>query len=122
MTIHERAYEVGSIAQLLQVNNDGEDLANADQDYRRVMAAISEHLDSFGGTAAGELTLKFTFTGDAKGVDVSVECTRKLPKRPKTKARYFATQGGDGLTLKNPNRETLFPGADLGRHRAGQPL
>lgn len=120
--IDPRAYEVASIAQLLTVNNEGDDLAHADVDYRRVMAAITEHIGAFGGEAAGELTIKFKFKGDAKGIDVAIETERKLPKRPTSKARYFATGRGDGLTLRNPNRETMFPGQDLGRRRAGDPL
>lgn len=119
--IDGRAYEVGSVTQLLMVNNDGDDLAHANLEYRRIMTSINEHVEEFGGTAAGELTLKFKFKGDAKGVDVAIESAKKLPKHPSTEARYFVTRQGDGLTLQNPNRETMFPGADLGRRRAGDP-
>ncbi|KAA0571103.1 hypothetical protein [Azospirillum sp. Sh1] len=119
--IDARAYEVASVAQLLTVNNEGDDLANADTDYRLVMAAITEHIGAYGGTATGEVTIKFKIVADAKGVDVAIETTRKMPKRPLSKARYFTTGKGDGLTLRNPNRETMFPGQDLGRRRFGDP-
>lgn len=119
--IDARAYEVASLAQLLTVNNDGDDLAHADVEYHRLMATINEHVSEFGGEAGGELTLKFKFKGDAKGVDVAIETTRKVPKHPANKARYFVAPKGDTLTMQNPNRETMFPGADLGRFRAGQP-
>jgi hypothetical protein len=114
------AYRIKSILNLLQVNNDGDDLAAADQLYQQLMGALTKHLEEHGGSATGKLRLNFTFAVDAKGVDVAVEpAIVAVPKRPKTKMRYFASDAGTGLTLKNPNAGTLFAGDDLGRKRRG---
>lgn len=120
--IHAEAHQVNSLIQLLGVNNDGDDLARADKLYRDVMAACTEHVGDHHANAKGELNLKIIFQADNKGVDVTIESSAKTPKPPVTKSRYFATEDGDGLTLKNPNRGTMFDGVNLGRRRAGDPL
>lgn len=117
--IDPRAYEIPSLINLLQIHNDGDDLARADALYRGVVAATTEYLGEHGGTAAGEITVKIKITADAGGVDATIESDAKVPKPPKIKMRYFATDKGDGLTLRNPNRNSMFPGVDLGRRRAG---
>lgn len=117
--IDPRAYEIPSLINLLQTHNDGDDLARADTLYHKVMAAATEHIGEHGGAAAGEITLKVKIAADAKGVDVTIESDAKAPKPPKTKMRYFANDRGDGLTLRSPNRDTMFPSADLGRRRRG---
>lgn len=113
--------QVHSLITLLQTNTDGDDLAHADECYRAVMSALTAHIEAYHGTAKGELTIKASFAADPKGIDVTIETSSKLPKPPKSKSRYFANDRGDGLTTRNPNRDTMFPGADLGRRRANDP-
>jgi|AGTN01.3.fsa_nt_gi hypothetical protein len=115
--IDPRAYEIPSLVNLLQTHNDGDDLARADAPYHQVMAAATENIGEHGGSAAGEIILKVKITADAKGVDVTIESDAKVPRPPRMKMRYFANDRGDGLTLRNPNRDTMFPATDLGRRR-----
>lgn len=115
--INEKAYEVQGVAHLLQVNNDGDDGARINDDFRRLMSAVTEHVGEHGGEAKGKMTIVIAVAADARGIDITVSSTAVLPPHPKCKMRYFATDKGDGVTLRNPNRETMFPGADLGRRR-----
>lgn len=113
----DRAYELRSLVNLLQVHNQGDDLADLDRDLAKAISVITERIGAHGGSHAAELTITLKLTGDHKGFDVTVSGKVKLPARPVTKDRYFATEAGDGLTLKNPNKGTMFEGADLGRAR-----
>jgi membrane-associated protease RseP (regulator of RpoE activity) len=117
--INPKAYEVQGIAHLLQANNDGDDGAKIDDDYRRMMRDLSAHLDEYGGAPKAKMTITIEVTVDNKGTDVSITSKATTPVRPKSKARYFVNDKGDGLTLMNPNKDTMFPGVNLGRRRQG---
>jgi signal transduction histidine kinase len=116
---HDRAYEVRSFSQLCQVVNQGDDLAEIDADLRRVVSQITDNVAKYGGAHKGEITVKLTLTADNKGVDVQITASTKTPGRPVTKDRFFVTDSGDTLTLRNPNKGTLFEGSDLGRATRG---
>jgi hypothetical protein len=45
-----------------------------------------------------------------------MDVSSKLPKRPVIKERFFMSPE-NVLTLQDPARDSLFPGADLGRSR-----
>ena len=66
---------------------------------------------------SAQLIIKVDFAADAKGLDVSIACESKLPKRPIIKERFFMSEKNT-LTLQDPAKDSLFEGADLGRRRA----
>lgn len=119
--IDKRAYEVASVSRLLDIHNDGEDGNRANDEYRHMTRQITKHVEEHGGSAKAKLVIEIEMAADSKGIDVTITSSSKTPAPPKTKSRYFVSDTGDVLTLQNPNRGSLFPGADLGRHRAGQP-
>lgn len=115
----ERAYEIRRFVQVLERYNQGDDLERIDHDLQRAVAACTDHVANFGGTAKASLTVALTMTADAKGVEISVVPTLKLPGRPVVKDRFFISERGDTLTLRNPNRGTMFEHVDLGRAPRG---
>ncbi|MFN3075860.1 MAG: hypothetical protein ABT940_03065 [Alphaproteobacteria bacterium] len=111
----ERAYELPTVERLIAALSGGDGNFDATKDYQAVISAISEAVENHGGTAKGTLTLKFQFTADAKGVDVVLDSSARLPTRPKVKDRLFVSGKGTTLTAMDPARDTLFAGSDLGR-------
>lgn len=111
------AYEVKTVDRLVAVLNSGDDGAEATRQYRTIMDTLASYIQEHGGKHKGELTIKFGFTADAKGLDVQMDVTSKLPKRPIIKERFFMSPGNT-LTLQDPARDSLFAGSDLGRRRA----
>ena len=116
--VDDRAYELPNLARLIEAHNQGDDHAEFTAKMREVLSRCSNHIQEHGGAAKGQLTLTIDFAVDAKGVDVAMQAKVAYPKPPVVKDRYFVTDQGDGLTLKNPNKGTLFEGNDLGRRRA----
>lgn len=110
------AYEVKTVDRLVAVLNSGDDGAEATRQYRNIMDTLASYIQEHGGKHKGELTLKIAFTADAKGLDVQMDVSSKLPKRPVLKERFFMSPG-NVMTLQDPARDSLFPGADLGRQR-----
>jgi hypothetical protein len=110
------AYEIRTVDRLVAVLNQGDDGSEATRHYRDIMARLAELQQEHGGKHKGQLTLTFDFAGDAKGVDVTLTVKSKIPGRPILKERYFLSET-NVLTLQDPARETLFPGADLGRRK-----
>ncbi|WP_044558698.1 hypothetical protein [Azospirillum sp. B4] len=118
--MNDRAYEIPTVARLLETHNQGDDGAALNEKFAQVLENLGAHVAEHRGTAKGEVTVKITLTADPKGVDVEIAFEGKVPRRPKTKDRYFLTERGNALTLKNPNQGTMFEGRDLGRApRAG---
>lgn len=114
---NDRAYEIRSVDRMLAVLNHGDDCEDATRDYRQLVAALKEHVERYGGNTKGKMILTFDFVADARGVDVAMNVTTKIPARPRIKDRYFISECGETLTGKDPGKETLFPGADMGRKR-----
>lgn len=108
------AYEVRSLARLIGIVNDGDSLA-ADEDYHKLMARLSEHVERHGSATRGSITLKLDISADPKGVDVVLTHAFAIPKSPTAKTRFFVTDRGDDLTAKNPNQKTMFEDVNLGR-------
>jgi len=111
------AYEVKTVDRLVAVLNTGDDGAEATRQYRNIMETLAGYIQEHGGKHKGELTLKLSFNADAKGLDVQMDVSYKLPKRPVIKERFFMSPNNT-LTLQDPARDSMFPGADLGRRRA----
>lgn len=111
------AYEVKTVDRLIAVLNTGDDGAEATRQYRNIMDTLANYIQEHGGKHKGELALKIAFTADAKGLDVQMDVASKLPKRPVIKERFFMSPENT-LTLQDPGRDSLFPGADMGRRRA----
>ncbi len=112
------AYEVKSVDRLIAVLNTGDDGAEATRQYRNIMDTLASYIQEHGGKHKGELNLKIQFTADAKGLDVQMDVTSKLPKRPIIKERFFMSPE-NVLTLQDPGRESFFPGVDMGRRTRG---
>lgn len=112
--LESRAYEVRTIDRLMAVLNDGDDCNAASTKLRQLIAELEEYQESHGGKHKGAMTLKFTFTRDAKGMDVQMDFTIRSPPRPVLKDRLFVTERGD-LTRKDPGKGTMFEGYDMGR-------
>lgn len=110
----DAAYEVQTVDRLVATINAGDDGNDATQDYRRLMETLNKYVEDYGGKHKGSLTIKLEFAADPKGVDVTMTSQATLPKRPTNKERFFISERGT-LTLKDPGRDTLFPGADMGR-------
>lgn len=110
------AYEVKTVDRLVAVLNSGDDGAEATRLYRHAAETCAEYVREHGGKHKAQIILKINLEVDPKGVDVSLEVDAKLPKRPKQKERFFLTPDNE-LTLQDPARDSLFPGADLGRAR-----
>lgn len=119
MAADDRAYALPTLARLIEAHNNGDDHSLMTDKMREVILRCSEHIHEHGGTAKGEITIKVTFAVDAKGVDVAMETKLAYPKPPIVKDRYFVSDKGDELTMKNPNKGTMFEGDDLGRRRNG---
>ncbi|KAF0115163.1 MAG: hypothetical protein FD149_1675 [Rhodospirillaceae bacterium] len=112
-----RAYDLQSVDRIIAIINNGDDGDAAAQDYRALIATLNDRVNTYGGTHKGKLTITLDFEADAKGVDVAMTTTVKPPPRPKFVDRYFISDRGDVLTARDPARESMFPGADLGRKR-----
>lgn len=110
----ERAYEISTTDRLIAVINGGDDNADATKDYHNIMETLQNRVGNHGGKHKAKLVLTIEFEADHKGIDVVLTTEAKLPKRPKTKERYFDSGKGT-LTLKDPARGSLFEGTDLGR-------
>lgn len=113
------AYELPTLARLLETHNQGDDAHAINEKMRELLRQLGDHSAEHNGTAKGTIAVSVTFAVDRKGVDVEIGFTHKAPPRPKTRDRYFLTERGDGLTLMDPARDTMFAGSDLGRRRAG---
>jgi len=112
------AYEIQTADRLLAVINGGDDAGEATRQYRMINTVLADFVEQHGGKHKAELVLKFSFTIDPRGTDVSLDITSKLPKRPVVKERLFVDRSRGVLTLQDPARDSLFPGSDLGRRRA----
>lgn len=110
----ERAYEVSTVDRLVAVLNGGDDGAEATRQYREIMDRLANNIQEHGGTHKAKLTLTIEFKADAKGLDVAMQSKATLPARPVIKERFFMSEKNT-LTLQDPARDSLFPGADLGR-------
>lgn len=110
----DRAYQMRSLPQVLGRLNNGDDLDDVDKDMQHLLDRLSRHIENYGGTAKGSLTITLEFQQDHKGIDLAVTSKVTVPKRPKTKDRFFVTED-NVLTLRNPNKGTMFEGQDLGR-------
>lgn len=108
------AYEIQTVDRLIATINQGDDCADATADYRRVMETLAKFVEDYGGKHKAQMVIKIGFVADNKGIDVEVETTTKVPKRPITKERFFLTDR-NVLTLRDPARDTMFPNVDLGR-------
>jgi len=113
----DRAYEIPTVDRLIAVINGGDDGADATRDYREIMDVLPNRVQQHGGKHKAKLVLTIEFTADAKGIDVALTSESKLPKRPQMKERYFVSERGT-LTAKDPGKDTMFPGVDMGRKRA----
>lgn len=114
----DRAYQMRSLPQILSRLNNGDDLDDLDKDLAHVLDRLSRHIENYGGTAKGKLSITLNFTQDHKGIDVSIESKMTVPNRPPVKDRFFLTDE-NVLTLRNPNKGTMFEGQDLGRRFNG---
>jgi hypothetical protein len=110
------AWQVPTVDRLVAVINSGDDGAEATRQHHAILAAINENQREFGGKHKAKLLLEIGYEGDAKGVDISLKVTAKLPLRPVLRERYYLTRD-NVLTLQDPARDTLFAGDDLGRAR-----
>ena len=108
------AYEIQTIDRLIAVNNHGDDGAEATRLYREIMGALATNVADYGGVHKAQLTLVIDFSADSKGLDVTLQVKAKMPAKPVIKERYFMSPD-NVLTLQDPARDTMFPGADLGR-------
>lgn len=117
MAADDRAYALPTLARLIEAHNQGDDHSEFTTKMREVIGRCSKHIEEHGGAAKGQLTLVIDFAVDAKGVDVAMQAKVAYPKPPVVKDRYFVSDKGDELTLKNPNKGTMFEGDDLGRRR-----
>jgi hypothetical protein len=115
MSQDSRAYDIPSIVQLLNVHNNGDDAARITEQYHELVNQCSDLVAEHGGTAKGKLTVTFEVIADQKGLDLAIVPKLSLPGPPKIKSRYFPTRDRRGLTLMDPARDTMFPGANLGR-------
>ena len=114
------AYEVRTVDRLLAVLNHGDDAAEANRLYGQVVEALRRAGNEYGGKHRASLTLAIDFSIDANGgIDVAITAKAKLPGKPPNRERFFLAPE-DVLTLKDPARDSLFPGSDLGR-RGGAP-
>lgn len=111
----DRVYEVPTIDRLIACINQGDDGAEATRLYRECMSALSRNIENHGGKHKGSLTIKIEFEADAKGIDVAIKTSARMPAAPVLKERFFVSGKGDTLTAKDPGRGTLFEGNDLGR-------
>lgn len=114
MSAEDRAYEIGTADRLIALIANGDAGADVTRDYKTLNEILDDYVQSYGGKHKGELTIKIAFEADAKGVDVAVESRISRPKRPRFKERLFSTGRGT-LTAKDPAKNSLFPGANLGR-------
>ena len=110
----DAAYEVRTVDRLIAVLNQGDDGAEATRLYRDIMDRLANNVHEHGGKHKGQLILTIEFVADAKGLDVALTSKAKLPGKPVIKERFFMS-AANVLTLQDPARESLFPGADLGR-------
>ncbi len=113
------AYEVRSIDRLILVANHGDDGAEATAQHQKIMDRLAELIHDYGGEHKATLTLTIAYVADPKGVDVSIATKAKLPGKPVNKERFFMSRD-NRLTLQDPARDSLFPGADLGRRNLGE--
>lgn len=113
----DQAYEIQTIDRLIACLNHGDEGAEATRLYREIMERGAQMQADHGGTHKAELTIKIKFSFDPKGVDVAIVPSAKIPPRPTTKERFFVSEKGT-LTMQDPARDSMFPGADLGRRRA----
>lgn len=111
------AYEVQTVDRLIAVLNSGDEGAEATRQYREIMDRLANNIQEHGGSHKAELAIKIKFAADPKGLDVTIETTAKMPKRPVIKERFFMSEKNT-LTLQDPAKDSLFEGADLGRRRA----
>ena len=112
----DRAYEIPTVDRLIAVLNNGDDGADATKDYREIMEVLPNRVQQHGGTHKAKLVLTIEFSADKNGMDVALTSESKLPKRPKLKERYFVSERGT-LTAKDPGKDTMFPGVDMGRRQ-----
>lgn len=110
------AYEVKTVDRLVAVLNSGDDGAEATRLYREIMDRLANNIREHGGKHKASLTITIEFVADAKGLDVALTSKAKLPGRPVIKERFFMSPANT-LTLQDPARDSMFPGADLGRRR-----
>jgi hypothetical protein len=108
------AYEIQTVDRLVAVINQGDDGADATRDYREIMELLPARVQMHGGKHKAKLVLTIEFVADQKGIDVSLSSEKKMPKRPVLKERFFVSERGT-LTAQDPGKDTLFPGADMGR-------
>jgi hypothetical protein len=107
------AYEYQTVDRLIAVLNNGDDGAAITDDYRTLVKKLGD--PAFGEKRKGKLTIEIEFTADARAVDVVITSKVKEPQRPKIKDRLFHSSRGDTLTARDPGRDTMFAGQDLGR-------
>lgn len=117
MSENDKAFEIQTVDRLIAVVNNGDDGADATQEYRSLMQKLDTYTTNYGGKHKGKIVITINLAQDAKGVEVTVETKVTDPRRPKYAEHLFSTGNGT-LTTKDPARGTMFEGADLGRRRA----
>lgn len=114
----DAAYEIRTVDRLIALNSHGDDGEEANRLYGQIMAELRRTITEYGHPGLkikASLALTIDFTADHQGaIDVSITSKAKLPGRPVNRERFFLA-AGDHLTLKDPARDSLFPGVDLGR-------
>lgn len=113
--IDERAFQLRTVTQLIERTNGGDDFDGLNKDMNKIVESLQTQIcDHHVDTAKGSLTITIEFTADRKGLDVVINSKVKTPNRPVTKDRFFVTDN-NWITLRNPNKGTMFEGQDLGR-------
>jgi hypothetical protein len=107
------AFLVRSVHRLLEIHDDGDELARINEDLSKAMDEMStRHQD--GEKAKAKLTITLDLETHAKGVTVAVSHELKLPKRPPAKSEFFVTEDNQ-LTTQNPRQREMFGGRDMNR-------
>lgn len=109
----EAAYLVRSVHRLLEIHDDGDELARINDSLGKAMDEMSgRHSD--GEKAKAKLTITLDLETHAKGVTVAVSHELKMPKRPAAKSEFFVTDDNQ-LTTQNPRQREMFGGRDMVR-------
>lgn len=110
-------YAIKSIGQLIDFINGGQDAERIRDQLNPLLSQNSRIAEHSGAARKVELAIKVKFTVNPNGkVDIMVDESVKATKLPRNEETVFIAENGE-LSAMNPNRGTMFEGADLGRRK-----
>lgn len=101
-----------SFSQFLQQLEEGTFHAEVSDKLQTIAAKLNEHVQTYGGTAKGKLTIAINFVLEKGVFEITADATSKLPA-PKRMRSIFWTTNGNNFTPSNPKQMQLFSVRDV---------